>query len=680
MNSDGKHRTVRRITASEHTVAVAGVSVVSLVSFGLQAPRLGFYWDDFWHHVVPWVTFGPSGVREAVIGQRPFYHFHLIPLLAALDVSPLRWHLMMLAVLVAQSIVVVEVLRLGLDTESSLAAALLFAVSPSLVYASCISTQFMSSAWVNFFFLLSLLLSAKSVLLKGRLVALLCLVSSAICAMVAFTYGEYAYSSELVRFPFLSLAIARAEGPGYSWCRPWLFPTPRFRRLLTASALNGAVLFAFAMHRIFFFSASTREFQVSESLSWLASPLKGALMFLRSCSFDTIYALSLSWMELFWAPFEGVAYSWIIWSSLVGVFVGAVVLFLLRRSQAPGSEATREGAIPWLSAAAGLVWLAASMLVIWAAGRSAVLTYGPRLSSYLLMPGAVGVSVLLASGLRWLLEDRGRRNMVLACVVGSAVVGHQIYQLRFADLWRDTAAFAEQMGARFPAMGEGAVVLVDWSVFDERILHFDDLTPLVAGLYPGVAQGRLLVLPLGAGHDDCLRVLNGGGREVISIHGDREFVVNGSRCLVYFDSSERVLVTSIGPRGFLPSGASISAHAAARCLGDVQRCGVGEPGRQSAFDGELLRRMGVKVQGNGMGWAAVLQKIQKSAEARDWRGVVSVWEAAGGRVNCLSRRRAPECVPVVEALRALGREKEASSLASYLTEQDWWTGEELGTR
>ena len=437
---------------TKHPVWFAAISlfVVNFLAYGVLAPWLGFYGDD-WGYI--WLLFKGPGLESFLgssrVGFIPFYEF----LAFILGPNPLAWFGYMLVVRIANSFAFWLILQKMWPQVrwGTLTAALLYAVYPGF---------FLNSAAVNIsmflilltFFYLSIYLALLWISANRR--RWVYLILALILSVASITLSEYFFFMELIRPIILFIFLAAGEK---TWrkrllntLRHWLpflaaFLATVIWRLMLQSKINAH----YTMKLLEDFRADPFQTGIAQLTHMLSDLLQsGVFVWLKA-----IYPKQL--LSLPNAPV-------IVFLGVLGLLLIVVLFyqfFITRRI----SNTPANARVGMLFIFLGFCWIMLGGWSIWLAKLVVTPVFSTTRFTMPFMPGAA----LLITGLMLLIPVPSYVRLVITSLLLAGSISTQLLVANFFRMdWVKQEAFYRQMTWRFPGLEKGTMVLISRNPLD----------------------------------------------------------------------------------------------------------------------------------------------------------------------------------------------------------------------
>ena len=438
---------------------------LTLLSYGLRALTLGFFWDD-WPYLWFFHRLGPQGIVDAFSGDRPFLSFIYILSLSVLGSSGLNWQIF--------AVIARWLCALGLwwalaatwpqHKHKSAWAAALFAVYPGF------TQQWIALIYGQAFFLfalqlfsigLTVWLARRRFTLRRWQIAALTLLALALSGITMFS-TEYFFGVELLRPVLLWLVFTntRAQSPA---AQPVLTLRQRAGCVVLWWAPYLALMIAFVIWRGLLHPFTGYGLTTLEAAR--SSPLATLWQLALTIVEDALVATGAAWgqpLQILPGLLEDDPSSGLRLLVLIILVAAAFGLYFARLrpggSPAPAQSpaVSEEKPLNWAlqASAAGLLALLASGWPIWLSGLQ--MRMGFPLDRYALAM-SVGASLLLVGLIDALGKNLARKAAVIGLAVGMAAGFHLDTALAYEIDWKYARDFFWQLSWRAPAVQANTV-------------------------------------------------------------------------------------------------------------------------------------------------------------------------------------------------------------------------------
>ena len=634
-------------------IAAGLLLIVTLLSYGLVIPRLGFYWDSWGMN---WIaqTRGPDGLAQYFSTNRPVWGLLYQLTLPALGGSALPWQIFGLLWRWLTSLALWGVLRLlwPRQPEPALWASLLFTVYPGFQQQS-IALLYSHFEIVLTAFLASLACSLLA--LKYPRWRFLLVSGGMLLSAVNLLMLEYFFLLELLRPALLWLAVAEEQPGGWQ---------ARLRRVLAAWAPYICVLVGAVVWRVFLFPFQTSNYPLVTLQQFSAQPLQTLGLLAWRVLEELWIATGLAWVAATRPPNADVVgevniqrYLLIMVASAAGLWVTGLLLGSARKLE-------RRAQRQWLKEIGVLALLALGL-----AGWPFWLTNVPVSLAFaydrFTLPFMLGACLLL-TGLIALLPWRALRWLVLAGLVGLGIGFQYQTGLAYRQDWVYQQEFFWQLKTRVPNLKPGTLIIANENLATAYSTD-NSLTSVINWIYDPLNRSQniqyLLLYPtIRAGNENLKLVkdspvtedlligkFNGNTRQSITIF------YNGMYCLHVVDPVLDAL--NPAPPDLLKQTAQFSDFSL------IQPLAIGQT-EQPPLPAILGQRFVAPVGGQPprASWCNIYQKADLLRQSAQWYNIIQLWDAQGKDLFPESRFPA-EAAPFVEAYARSGQWEQAVRLS-----------------
>jgi hypothetical protein len=443
---------LRRLAQSRFFVPLA-LLLLTLLTYGLFVPQLGFYWDDWWNILI--------GKQFPISGYWTVYSHTNRPLTAwtfslfrpLVGTTPLAWQTLGLALRAANVLAAGWLFRLIWPHKRLAAgvAAALFAVYPIFLQQPIAVTY--HQHWTSYLlFTLSFALMALAV---RRPQSALWLTGLGVLASAgSIAVHEYYVGVDLLRPLVL-----------------WFVQTPlepqrarRLRRTLLAWLPYLLLLGAFVIFRLTMPDRSGYNANRPELLlSLLSQPLAAIGQLGELALRDSLFALFASWQEILRIDPLTLGAGWIPRLVAVALLAGGLTFALaawLRREETEPPAGTPD----WLPQALilGLAGTVLGGLPIWTTGRSAL---DGMLGGRFLLASMLWAGLFWAAALEWVTGRRRALLLIVAVMVTAAASLHLHTANLYRQSWRHQQNVAWQLFWRAPSIEPGTAIFTDDHIY-----------------------------------------------------------------------------------------------------------------------------------------------------------------------------------------------------------------------
>lgn len=422
--------------------------LVCLGAYGLVAPKLGFYWDDW---LIALVFHSKLNFWEYFKYDRPFSAWTHIVFFPLLGSSPKNWHFFMLILKWATSWGVYKVIHQiwPQRRREALFASLIFAIHP-VFKQQAIALSYSQHFITYGLFLLSIITMLAALnSSRWRKVAFSTL---SIVATVGHLFTmEYFWSLELLRPLLLWLVISRNDE------KENLRKIPQIIKIWIPYLL--ATISAF-IWRYFLIDIPADPNELSTLYSIRANFVKESLKLLQTIMRDSIHLLISSWYKVLEPELIDLTE---IRSWLLVIFI-ALVVYLAGYQFENGKDRLNSSSRKWRIQFLGFGLLAVvlGMLPGWIVGRA--ITVG-LFSDRIAIPALFGVSIVLVGLVDSMIAKRKYQLALISILVGLAVGAQFRIGLEYKQEWDNQRDFYWQLYWRVPSLKENTAILSDGAIF-----------------------------------------------------------------------------------------------------------------------------------------------------------------------------------------------------------------------
>jgi hypothetical protein len=450
------NRLVARIRALTFPGGSAPLAFLALavLAFGLVAPRLGYYQDD-WPYVFYAFNKGiPSLVEELYWDSRPNAAWLYMALFHLLGFRPLAWHFAALLLRWLTGTVLWFLFRRVWPQHGRQVtfAIVLFLVHPFFIIQPAAVNSMLY--WSGFFlYAVSLWLMARSVASAGGRSTVI-LLAAALEAVHLFT-SEYFVGLVLIRPVLLFLLLrprfatrAKAVRKSLVYWLPYL-----------------AVLLAYSAWRIFLFSPPPGGDRNSPRLllDLITNPVATGSQLARTALQDSLIVTVTSWFKTVGPEMLSFStlYDWAAAAVMLAAFVG-MVTYLARLSESASSDiASGQNSWPVQATALGLLMVVLGLLPLWLIGQDIVTHKNQFAATRFGIGATLGAALFLAAVVEGLLEHSSKKIAVVALCATLAVGMHLRNERLFVFSWEKQVRFYQQLTWRAPTLQPGTAIVSD---------------------------------------------------------------------------------------------------------------------------------------------------------------------------------------------------------------------------
>ena len=616
------------------------ILLVTLVTYGVLIPQLGFYRDD-WYLFSTAQSQGPAGVIALFQIDRPLVGYFYAWGIQLLGMGPLAWQLATLFMRLAGNLAFLWLLRLIWPERhmETLAAALLFSIYPGYTEqpnAGVYITDLLTNAAA----LVSIVLTIKAVRSRTLVVKVLFSITAGLLALLYLGIFESAIGLEAARFGILWYLSWRDEHKAFG-ATAW--------RAFRADLLYILLAAAFLVWRLFLFQSTRRATNLDVLLGkYSGLPIYSFFSVIVEALKDIVETTIFAWVVPFYQFVAKGNYRDLVTAAVLAALVVAGAYLLSRRLR-PVSAVEQAGPnlhMLWLGA-----WIAVfALLPIDAAGRNVL--FSDQWDRYTLY-ASIGVA-MVAAGFVFHFFQGGFRTGLLLSLIGMSVMVHYFSAAWYRDFWTWERDMWQQMVWRAPNLQRGTMLfaVLPGAGYAEG---YEIYGPANMVYYPG--QG----VQIGAD------VLNSGTGAQLEqqkdrSHYDRSVLVPDNfrnALIVAYPSPQSCLHVLDGRKVELPGLLDNSLLAD---LAQYSRIGQVE----AAADAAPLP--GFLGGSQPRAWCFYYQRMDLARQQGDWNKVASLADEAGKKG--LKPEDVSEWMPALEAYSTLGRAQDAKHAASIIRSDD----------
>lgn len=444
----------QNLAFSESSAPIAFL-VLSILSFGLLIPNLGFYMDD-WPYMFYAKLMGIDSLREMLTyDSRPNAAWLYMLAFRQLGFSPIAWHVASLLMRFATVVTFWLFLRLMWREQKRevIAVSLLFAIFPFFMLQPFAVGS--THHWFGFFAfnssLILMVLSTQEQTSRKWLYA-----GCALLLETAHLFtSEYFSGLELIRLAILWIVISRSEEN----------LSKKLSRLLLNWLPYLLILGVFFYWRIVIYQnpegVTRNEPVILNQL--LSEPFKAIIFLATAFVTDTISVLTIGWSKATDASLLNLSSPFVLFKIFVCALTLALAHFYLR-NLLPHPKETDQTIWRRSSITLAIFALMTGGLPIWFIGRSIVESKNLLSASRFGIPAMFGAALLTFLLADNFITDKHKKNLFLAFLLALAVNFHLDNTKEFQYSWEKQERFAQQLIWRAPAIEPGTAILTDQEI------------------------------------------------------------------------------------------------------------------------------------------------------------------------------------------------------------------------
>jgi hypothetical protein len=622
---------------SESWLSVFLVVFVTLVTYGVLIPQLGFYRDD-WYQMWTAQAQGSAGLIALFQSDRPLIGYLYAFAYQFIGTTPFGWHVYALITRLIANLAFLWLVRSlwrerRMETTSL---ALLFAVYPGFA-SQPNAGVYVSLLLANAAAILSFAFTVAAFGARSRALRIIYLIMAFLLGLLYLGIFEAMIGLEAARFAMIWYLVWRSG------------MTDRKKAFIQSVKFDLPYLIlaaGFLYWRLFIFQSTRHATNVSFLFSGFAAlPVRSILSIILETVKDVLETTFFAWIVPFYqftasGNYRDMTFAVITASTVI------IGVFLYFRQSPRADDETDSTSKENLH----LIWLGALMvLVIFVpfnvAGKNVL--FSGQWDRYAL-PGALGV-VFVVGGLLFHYLHGLARQMVLIVLIAMSVVVHYFSAASYRDFWAFERNVWWQMIWRAPALERGTMLFIPASTFAEG---YEMYGPANVIYYPGDAE-----VAIGA------EVLNAQTATYIQIgkdrsHYDRSTFVEdhyGNALISVIPASGSCLHVLDGRKVELSGLVDNTLLSMVAGYSIVDRINVNaSPAIPPAFLGSEPEH----------GWCFYYQKMNLARQQGNWDEVAQLADETADL--SFSPNDVSEWMPVLEAYATLGREKEARRLSTII--------------
>ena len=425
--------------------------LITVVSFGLLIPWLGFYWDD-WPVIYMTNTQGTAGFWGFYQYDRPFSAWTYILFAPLLGTYPLTWQIFVLLLRWLTAVFVWMSLKMIWPQKPRQVfwIALLFAVCP--IFPQQPVAVAYSQHWLSYlFFFCSIYFMLRA--LDNRRYFLLFTALAVFTSFMQLFTMEYFIGLELLRPIILWLYFRERESE--------TFAKLLFKRVIGSVWIYAVLLLAYVIWRIFFIRLAGTDPNSPVFLGkLLTTPLDALLEFAQKTAQDFVYLIA-SWLVAVKPANLDLHRSFSIIALAIAIIITALFGMVINRYQ-PAAQHAGEDRWHIYAMAFGVLAILLGMLPVWVIDRQVSIgPLGPRFS----LAAMFGISILFIGFLEWL-SPRTTAKLTVICILLGIAIHTNLYAARaFQRSWNKQRTFYWQLIWRAPYIEPGTAFISNGEIF-----------------------------------------------------------------------------------------------------------------------------------------------------------------------------------------------------------------------
>jgi hypothetical protein len=470
----------QNLSFTEGSTSLAFLAV-AILGFGLLAPTLGFYQDD-WPYIYYAFNKGIPGLGEELYyDSRPNAAWLYIGAFYLLGFRPIAWHI---AALVLKWLAATMLWFLfkriwpGRTREATFAI-LLFIIHPFFLIQPYAVNSILY--WTGYLiFAISLWLMVRNVTEKNYRLPLTVL-AVFLEAVHLFT-SEYFVGMVLVR-PLLLYWLLRDQN---------LNLRTRLTKVLTIWVPYLVALVFYVLWRLFFYVPPPIGDRNSPIMLYnlLADPIQTLSSLIRIALQDSIIVTFTSWYKVFVPELLAfnILFDWIAIIVIVASFgLGFVYLSKVKSNSQNNSE---QDSWPKQAAVLGLALLVLGLIPIWIIGQDIVTHKNQFAGSRFGIGSTLGAALIVVAIIEGLIDNPRKKIAVISACVALAIGMHLNNEKSFSYSWEKQIRLYQELVWRAPELQPGTAI-----VTDEEILGYMGQYATSFGIITAYQPGNITTPP-----------------------------------------------------------------------------------------------------------------------------------------------------------------------------------------
>ena len=439
---------------SETWLTIGLITLVTLLTYGVLIPQLGFYRDD-WYLFSTAQSQGPAGIVALFQIDRPLVGYLYAIGFKLLGLSPLAWQIVTLLIrLVGNLALFWLVSLLWPDWQmETLAVTLLFSVYPGFTVQPNAGV-YISDLLANASALISIALTVKVVQDSSNKLSVrpwAQVLLSALAGLLALFYlgiFEAAIGLEAARFALVWYVLWRRDHPGFKLNTLRAIKADLFYLLLGIS---------FLVWRLFFFQSTRRATNLGILLGkYSALPVHSGISVIIETLKDILETTVFAWVVPFYQFVATSNYRDLATAIVIALLVVASVYVVIRliNKRSPLTEAASTAHSPHHLVWLGLFIVIFALIPIDAAGRNVL--FSDQWDRYTIY-ASLGVALVIGGLIFHFFQEPYRKGLLFA-LIGMSLVVHYFSAAWYRDFWASQRDFWQQLVWRAPSLRPGTML------------------------------------------------------------------------------------------------------------------------------------------------------------------------------------------------------------------------------
>ncbi|MEA4811394.1 MAG: hypothetical protein VB108_02340 [Anaerolineaceae bacterium] len=416
----------------EKLILALGLLLISLLSYGLLASKMGYFLDD-WYIVSTYRTFGASGFIGYFRGDRPLLSYVYLLFMPIFKDSIPAWQIFAIFSKWLAALAFWVLLKLLFPDKKLLpyATAMLFGIYPGFKFHYFVimysQTYMMMAFYIVSYILMLLSFRAKKHLWILMLFALL-------CQLIGLAPMEYFFGLELVRPVIVYLLVSDKEQTYWK----------NFKKTFQAWAPYAFVFFGYTAYRIL--AGKQYSYKINLLSDLHSSPLSTIISLLTTLlkgMFDSCFKAWGDFLSVLAESGDSRAAS-LRFGLIAASFLISYLLFTSLHVK-KAEEKRSSGLLVILAVYCVLV----AMIPFVFAGFQINLDFP---NNRFMLPLSFGACLFIVTAVDQLFRTQTQKKVILALVVGSCVFGNYLNAREYKLAWQKQTDFFSQMLWRIPQM------------------------------------------------------------------------------------------------------------------------------------------------------------------------------------------------------------------------------------
>lgn len=437
-------------------VTILLVLILSSIAYLPFVTKLGYY-DDDWHTIWSWKTFGAEKIREEFSIDRPFLGYVYSLELSIFGDSPITWQIWIFILRFAGSLLFYWLVSMIFPNQklATMLMALLFSIYPGFSQMAIANTYQGNLLAVNFG-IISLIFTVEAILCRRSINKVILAVLSGVFALLNVGMFEWFVGVEIVRLSVMFYLIKKKNGMSTFW--------QKIKDLLCywSPAIIGILIFLYWRFFIFASLRNTTNFGIVLN-SYISHPF----LMLDHFFIDTLsgfyQATVVAWFGPLWQRLSSSGY----YERTIGIIIGllasficVVVFNLWNKGESSSSTelSHKKTGDRWYVSGIfiGLISVIGTLIPATLNDRQVDIT--SSLSRYTLN-SLTGISILLISLMFWVIEHKKIIIGIVIFLLGGSITTHFLTTNLFANTTLVQNNFWWQLSWRAPDIRNDTVFI-----------------------------------------------------------------------------------------------------------------------------------------------------------------------------------------------------------------------------